>query len=1000
MLTKKDTFKLKEGQNLDVAIAEKRAYDFLVRQEEAKRWMEEMINEKLPGKTADFVHPTCRDGTFLCRLANIFTNDSIKKIHSVKSGNVLEFMAVDNLTSFLRACKGVGFPEYNFFIIPDIWDKKNVVKVVNCIHALAHYLEKKFPNKYVKLKSLKNAKLEFGSDEIEKTKSEIKGLEDQLPTEVVDVKVETVQEEEDEPVELASPDECTVEGEGVHKAEAGVKNSFTIVSKDSLGNELDHGDETFRVILFKKDDKKVKISANVKDLKNGKYTVSYIPEKAGEYEMEIYLMDIQPDDDEETIEQNKLLLKGFPVTVSVTSSKTSDPNKASLDGIGASLSTAGTESKFILATFDKFGNKGMGGETFTVELNCNDNGTKTTGKVKDLGDGTYEITYICPKTGVYDMTIKNGETVVGSTKKVTVKDAGVSKPELCELTGIKESKLKAGETFTFEINAKDEHGNTRESGGEKFHAQLKNKTTGEEITINLQDSQNGHYSGAQLVTSTGDYELIVSLNDKPLKGSPFSFTVETSDKSDPTKSTARIPPGINTIKAGELQTIVVESRDQYGNLMGKGGETYSVRIANKTKRELYEDKFTCVDKNDGTYELSFTLEEKGEYVIEVLSHQGENADNISGFPIDQVFVVESGVTDPSKSALSGDGLKEAVSKKQSEFTLTTFDKFGNDRTTGGDKVKVVFTDKKKPSNKFEAQVKDNNNGTYLVTYTTEVPVDTEFDTEILVNDTNICKDKPNTLKIKGLKIREIGEDQLSEIHDHDLLSSLINLFKEESNESYIGKIQEIRELMITQIRKNFELESSVKLIEKKIELLIDNRIKAEEAAKSVGFFGRPKPVKKEVKKIDNSSNQTEYSHLFYLLQTEPKYLSKCLFLVPSEKVESFLETVILTLYGYAFSPREEYLILNLFKQTLQLEIERDSKKCGSFLNNNPVLPKMVMTYGRRLQGRNYLQKVLFDKIIDPILKTSKLDVDLNAVKLLKTYLSDKEVETGEKKYKD
>jgi len=30
-------------------------------------------------------------------------------------------------------------------------------------------------------------------------------------------------------------------------------------------------------------------------------------------------------------------------------------------------------------------------------------------------------------------------------------------------------------------------------------------------------------------------------------------------------------------------------------------------------------------------------------------------------------------------------------------------------------------------------------------------------------------------------------------------------------------------------------------------------------------------------------------------------------------MESFLDTVILTLYGDAFTPREEYLILNLFK---------------------------------------------------------------------------------------
>ncbi len=32
-----------------------------------------------------------------------------------------------------------------------------------------------------------------------------------------------------------------------------------------------------------------------------------------------------------------------------------------------------------------------------------------------------------------------------------------------------------------------------------------------------------------------------------------------------------------------------------------------------------------------------------------------------------------------------------------------------------------------------------------------------------------------------------------------------------------------------------------------------------------------------------------------------------------EQMESFLDTVILTLYGDVFSPREEYLILKLFQ---------------------------------------------------------------------------------------
>ena len=56
-----------------------------------------------------------------------------------------------------------------------------------------------------------------------------------------------------------------------------------------------------------------------------------------------------------------------------------------------------------------------------------------------------------------------------------------------------------------------------------------------------------------------------------------------------------------------------------------------------------------------------------------------------------------------------------------------------------------------------------------------------------------------------------------------------------------------------------------------------------------------------------------YSNLFYLLHTEPKYLATLVYLMKADQMESFLDTVILTLYGDAFSPREEYLILKLFQ---------------------------------------------------------------------------------------
>ena len=64
-----------------------------------------------------------------------------------------------------------------------------------------------------------------------------------------------------------------------------------------------------------------------------------------------------------------------------------------------------------------------------------------------------------------------------------------------------------------------------------------------------------------------------------------------------------------------------------------------------------------------------------------------------------------------------------------------------------------------------------------------------------------------------------------------------------------------------------------------------------------------------------------YQNLFYLLQTQPSYLAKLLFALPSNNRSRFVETVILQLFNYGANTREEYLLLKLFTTALEHEIE-------------------------------------------------------------------------------
>jgi hypothetical protein len=107
------------------------------------------------------------------------------------------------------------------------------------------------------------------------------------------------------------------------------------------------------------------------------------------------------------------------------------------------------------------------------------------------------------------------------------------------------------------------------------------------------------------------------------------------------------------------------------------------------------------------------------------------------------------------------------------------------------------------------------------------------------------------------------------------------------------------------------LEQDVKRLDKKIELLIKNRITLEEVLKdpkAAGKFESPEPsmrgsAEKERGKRLDSRLVEGYSRVFYLLQTEPKYLANFIFFLPQLNVRhDHLVRNPLGLRSYILSP--------------------------------------------------------------------------------------------------
>mmetsp|Transcript_22707 Transcript_22707/g.89808 ORF Transcript_22707/g.89808 Transcript_22707/m.89808 type:complete len:920 (-) Transcript_22707:110-2869(-) len=208
----------------------------------------------------------------------------------------------------------------------------------------------------------------------------------------------------------------------------------------------------------------------------------------------------------------------------------------------------------------------------------------------------------------------------------------------------------------------------------------------------------------------------------------------------------------------------------------------------------------------------------------------------------------------------------------------------------------------------------------------------------------------------------------------------------------VSEIQELKKKLVIAVRQNHKLERDLAKLDKRIALLIKNRTSLQDViAASKGL----KSQKKNEERAQMDSKQLEhYQDLFYLLQTEPRYLARCVYMINPQQLENFLETVILTLFGDTSSPREEFLILSLFRLAMEREISV-IKNLADFIGgqSETVLPKMINSYNKRKQGLEYLKKTLAP-ILEKFIKNN-VNLEFNPMQVYHAMIGEYEIRTGE-----
>jgi Ras GTPase-activating-like protein IQGAP2/3 len=218
------------------------------------------------------------------------------------------------------------------------------------------------------------------------------------------------------------------------------------------------------------------------------------------------------------------------------------------------------------------------------------------------------------------------------------------------------------------------------------------------------------------------------------------------------------------------------------------------------------------------------------------------------------------------------------------------------------------------------------------------------------------------------------------------------------------ELEQNRKRVIDEVRNNEMLEQYVTQLDVKIALLLKNKITIDELVRhrNKGVKGAM-PVNSSSDMFDlKALNKTSrrrlelYQGLFYIIQTQPQYLARLFRRIGvngiADKEAKDIEGLVMTIFGYAQKPREQFFLLQLIGRSIQEEIEScDNPK--SLLRGNFIWWKLVAAINRGTKERRAL-RALIGSAVSKVVESHSLDLESDPLTIYRTSINNEELRTG------
>ncbi|XP_066255181.1 filamin-A isoform X3 [Euwallacea similis] len=408
-----------------------------------------------------------------------------------------------------------------------------------------------------------------------------------------------------------------------------------------------------------------------KDNRDGSCSVEYVPTEPGEYDVAIRFADNH--------------IPGSPFKVVVSPEQDASAVIVYGPGLEPNKCRSGIPAKF------KIDASKAAAAPVAVNILSDSAPIPRRPEIRDNGDGIYEVTYIPPTEGtkLQAHILYNGKDIPNSPFPITVRP--VVEPEKVKITGpaIADKGIPASIPTSVKID-------TTDAGFGDLEVKVSGPD-GQPRPVKIHENGDGTVNATFVPDDCGRYKLDVKYGGKEVPKTPIpiqAYAIGNAEKCTITEGLEK------TLSSGESYCITVNTENA-----GNGEVTCRIKSVNGSDLDI-----NIVDNGDGTVSIYYTVEDAGEYTINI-KFGGQTVPG--GF---YTFMAEESVRKTEKTTVSQtDSRKQTSSSQQSHTKQYRPVNLNNIPlpSTGGH----VTAEVKMPTGNVDRPViVDNHDGTVSINY--------------------------------------------------------------------------------------------------------------------------------------------------------------------------------------------------------------------------------------------------------------------------------------------